>query len=114
MGDLYKAKANFDQAISAYQRALAAKSPPPEAASKLAFVYYQQDKFAEAIQNYLKYIELAPQDEKLWEAHKNLALIYKQSGDLRAAIREAELACALATGDAKMQLNDLVNQWRGQ
>jgi hypothetical protein len=50
----------------------------------------------------------------VWEARKNLALIYKQTGDLRAAIQQAELARALAPNDAKAQLNELINQWRAQ
>jgi tetratricopeptide (TPR) repeat protein len=114
IGDIHKTRSNLDAAIAAYQRALAVPQPAAQAASGLAFVYYQQNNFAEAIKMYQRFIELAPADDNVWEARKNLALIYKQTGDLRAAIQQAELARALAPNDAKAQLNELINQWRAQ
>lgn len=114
MGDIYKAKSNLDQAVAAYERALAAQPQLAEAQSKLAFAYYQQGRLADAIKAYQRFIEIAPSDEKIWEAHKNLALLYKQAGDLAAAIREAERAANLATGDTQAQLNELIRQWRAQ
>jgi tetratricopeptide (TPR) repeat protein/O-antigen ligase len=111
-GDLYKSKSGLDQAIAAYQRALAAKIPPPEAASKLAFIYYQQGNLAAAIANYARYIELAPDAPNLWEAHKNLALLYERSGNLISALREAQSAINLAPAESQSALIELASRLR--
>jgi len=50
----------------------------------------------------------------VWEAHKNLAVLYKQIGDGPAAIRHAELASTLAPAESRPQLNDLIQQWRNE
>ena len=108
MGDIYKSQSQPAQAIAAYQRALAAKLPPAEAASKLAFLYYQQGKFADAIAAYQKYLELAPDSGKAWEAHKNLALLYEQIGARDSALRSAQRARELAPADVHAQLDEWI------
>jgi tetratricopeptide (TPR) repeat protein len=114
IGKAYMARQEFEQAAEAYERALAVKPDLAEAQGKLAFLYYRQGRLTEAIQAYLKYIEMAPQASNVWEAHKNLALLYKQTGDLVQAIRESQMAASLASSDITPQLNDLVEQLRAQ
>jgi len=57
---------------------------------------------------------LAPDAQNLWEAHKNLALIYKETGDLPGAVREAKIAASLAPNEFVPQLNDWVGQLQKQ
>jgi tetratricopeptide (TPR) repeat protein len=112
MGDLYKSLALSDQAIAAYHRALAAQNPPAEAASKLAFIYYQQGNYVTAITNYAKYIELSPDAPNLWEAHKNLALLYERSGNMTLAARAAQSALELAPSESRSALTELASRLR--
>jgi tetratricopeptide (TPR) repeat protein len=114
IGKAYIARQEFEQAAEAYKEALGVKPDLTEAQGKLAFLYYRQGKLPEAIQAYLKYIEMAPQASNVWEAHKNLALLYKQTGDLVQAIGETQMAARLAPSDIAPQLDSLVEQLRVQ
>lgn len=63
-------------------------------------------QFHDAIQAFNKVIELQP---KLAEPHNNLAVIYNELGDLRAAVRELEASLELnpAYGTAHENIGDL-------
>jgi tetratricopeptide (TPR) repeat protein/O-antigen ligase len=80
----------------------------------LGQTYALQKNFTAAIAAYQKYIALVPQASNLWEAHMNIGLVYKQTGNMPAAIREAELAASLASDETRAQLNELIKQWRTQ
>ena len=112
LGNTYSAMKNLDQAATAYRQAIDLKPDAAEAYSKLAFVYYQQDLLPEAIASFHAYIALAPDAPNVWEAHKNLALIYKQTGDLTLAIGELKNAAGLTKGDTQTSLNNLIAQWQ--
>ncbi len=114
LGKVFVAKNDFANASEAYQRALALQPNLVEAQSKLAFTYYRQGKIAESIVSYLKYVELAPDAANLWEAHKNLALLYGQVGDTASALDEARAAIRLAPVETKPLLADLEAQLRNQ
>lgn len=114
LGQTYITKRDLDKAAGVYQQALALKAPPPEAHSKLAFIYYQQGQLAQAAQAFADYIQAAPDAINLWEAHKNLALIYKQMGDIPAALREAQAASEQAPAEARAGLTQMVEQLRAQ
>ena len=114
LGDLHKDRGELERAAALYQQAIRDLPTAAQPYSRLAFVDYQQGNLTAAIQGYAKYIEMAPKDPNLWEAHKNLALLFKESGDLRSAIRQVELARDLAPNETKTQLDDLVKQWRAQ
>jgi superkiller protein 3 len=113
LGTVYAEKHEFDQAAEAFHKALALDPNQTEAQSKLAFVYYQQGRDGESIQAYLKYIDLAQGAQNLWEAHKNLALIYQQTGNRAGAIHEGQIAADLAPRSYASQLTDWVNQLQG-
>ncbi len=110
LGRVYATQHDYSKAIVAYQKALALNPKSMEAQSKLAFLYYQQGQDSESIQAYLKYIQLAPDAQNIWEAHKNLALIYEQTGNLASAAREAQVAAQLAPKDLAAQVNDWAKQ----
>jgi tetratricopeptide (TPR) repeat protein len=110
LGQVYAIRHDDNQAIVAYQKALALNPKSTEAQSKLAFLYYQQGQDEAAIQAYLKYLDLAPGAQNAWEAHKNLALIYEQTGDLASAARQAQLAAQLAPKDMAAQVSDWAKQ----
>ena len=110
LGKAYVAKNDLGRAIEAYEKALGADPKSAEAQSKLAYLYYRQGQTDESIAAYLKYIDLASGAQNVWEAHKNLALIYKETGDLPGAVREAKIAASLAPNQLVSQLNDWVEQ----
>jgi len=114
LGKAYAAKQDYRHAIEAYQQALAVQPQSNEAQSRLAFAYYSQGRLAEAIQAYQQYIARAPNASNLWEAHKNLALLYEQTGDLLSAIQEAERATRLAPPDLTAALAELVARLRAK
>ena len=114
LGDLYKEQQDLERAAQIYQEALVRAPSATKALSKLAFVYYRQGKIPEAIQTYSRYIEIAPDDPNLWEAYKNLVLLYRQRGDLPSALHHAEMATWLAPHDLQGQLNEMATQLRSQ
>ncbi len=114
LGRAYAAQKDLERAAQAYRQALDLQPDLAEAHSRLAFTYYQQGQLVQAAQAYSKYIELAPRASNVWEAHKNLAQIYKQMGDLAHALAEAEAAARQAPEEAQSQLQALVEQLRGQ
>ena len=114
LGKAYAAQKNLERAAQAYRQALDLQPDLAEAHSRLAFTYYQQGQLVQAAQAYSRYIELAPRASNVWEAHKNLAQIYKQMGDLAHALAEAEAAARQAPEEAQSQLQTLVEQLRAQ
>ncbi len=114
LGNAYAEKNDVAAAIDAYQKALALQPKSAEAQSKVAFLYYQQGRVNDSIQAYLKYIQLMPNAQNIWEAHKNLALIYQAAGNLPAAVSEAQVAARLAPSQFTTQLADLVKQLQNQ
>ena len=114
LGKAYTANKNPSQAIQAYRQAIEVDPKSADAYSKLAFVYYQQGLFVDSIDAYNQFILLAPTSESLWEAQKNLALIYRQTGDYRSALNFAQLALQNAPTSATVQIQALVEQLRVQ
>jgi tetratricopeptide (TPR) repeat protein len=110
LAKVYAAQDDLERAAQAYRQALALQPDLAEAQSGLAFAYYQQGQLAQAAQAYSRYIELSPQASNVWEAHKNLALIYKQMGDLTQAFDEAQLAASLAPSEFTQQMADWAAQ----
>ncbi len=114
LGEAYRAKQDYESAANAYRRALLLDPARSEAASKLAFVYYQQGKHAESIGEYQNFISLAPHSPNLWEAHKNLALLYSLENNVALAVREAEIAARLAPEEYQEQINQLIARLQAQ
>jgi tetratricopeptide (TPR) repeat protein len=82
-----------------------------QAQGVLAYIYAQQGKLAEAIQANLKLINMsAPDDPNIWNTHKNLALLYQQTGDLSSAINQAQIAASTAPTNDRLQLQTYAAQ----
>ncbi len=109
---VFAARQDWSRAAATYQRAVARAPRLPEAWSRLAFAFYQQEKLADAIAAYQQYLTLAPTARNAWEARKNLALLYERTGDLAAAVREAQASFESAPPEFKPQLSDLVARLR--
>jgi len=114
LGDAYMNKNDLDKAAEAYQKALALQPDLMQAQGVLAYIYAQQGKISEAIQANLNLIKMSPNDPNIWNTHKNLALLYAQTGDFAAAINQAQIAASQAPSDTRPQLNAYVAQLQAQ
>ncbi len=113
-GKLFASQGKRAEAAAAYQQAVTLSPELPEAYSALAFIRYQEGRLDEAIRAYRRYLTLSSDAPGVWEAHKNLAVIYKQSGDLVRAIAELKMAASVTSGETQTQLTDLLTQWQAQ
>jgi tetratricopeptide (TPR) repeat protein len=114
VGEAYRAAQMLESAVAVYRSAAARYPEAPKVQSRLAFVYYQQNQLGEAINGYRNFIALSPNDVSVWEAYKNLALIYQQTQDYRSALNAAELSLQHAPVSAIDQLKAMVDQLRAQ
>jgi tetratricopeptide (TPR) repeat protein len=125
IGDTYMNKKNvdkdtaaqqkdLDKAAEAYQKVLTLRPDFAQAQGVLAYIYAQQGKLAEAIQANLKLINMSPTDPNIWNTHKNLALLYQQTGDFPSAINEAQIAASIAPTNDRLQLQAYAVQLRTQ
>jgi len=125
LGDMYMNKRSvdkdtvaqqqdLDKAAEAYQKVLALRPDLTQAQGVLAYIYAQQGKLAEAIQANLKLIQMSPTDPNIWNTHKNLALLYQQTGDFSSAINEAQIAASIAPTNDRLQLQAYAAQLRTQ
>ena len=97
------AQDKLDEAIAAYQRALAEDPNYGDALHALAMTYAHQDKLDEAIEVAKRLIEVAPDHEL---AHTSLSIFYQRKG----MIAEAEHVAAQArTLSWKRQLSEKKN-----
>lgn len=90
--------ANSSEAIPVLQKTIALK---PDSSAILDFtlggVYFQQDKMAEARENYLKAVQKFPNFRR---AHRNLGLIYTREANYDEAIKSFTKMIELGGGDA--------------
>jgi cyclophilin family peptidyl-prolyl cis-trans isomerase/Flp pilus assembly protein TadD len=84
---------NWDAAAEVYERLLSLDASNPVVHSALAFIYAKQGDTERAITENLAVAELMPDD---YNSHKNLAILYRQTGDITKALSAAEKALALA------------------
>jgi tetratricopeptide (TPR) repeat protein len=92
-----------DQAIDAYQKAIAANPHAAGALVNLGTLYYRMRKFSDAENHYLKAVEADP---KYALAHFNLGNLYDEMGDIDRARTHYETALAVnpAYSDAHFNL----------
>lgn len=76
-----------------YEQLLSLDASNPVVHSALAFIYAKQGSTDRAITENLAVTELLPED---YNSHKNLAILYRQTGDIAKALSAAEKALALA------------------
>jgi superkiller protein 3 len=80
-----------------------------QAHSSLGYIYSQQGKLQEAVEENLEVLELAPND---YASHKNLALLYQQLGRIDEAVAEAQIALEFASEEEKANLEAFIAQLR--
>lgn len=68
--------------------------------SILGYIYAQQNRNAEALQQNLEVVRLSPNDVN---SHRNLAILYQRLGMVTQAISEVQTAIKLAPTDASLQ-----------
>ena len=98
----YFAQDKLDDAVAAYERALAVDPAYSDALHALAMTYAHQDKLDQAIEVGRKLIETAPEDEL---AYTSLSIFYQQKGMIAEA---EEIAAKARTLGWKRQLSDQV------
>jgi tetratricopeptide (TPR) repeat protein len=94
------AQNKLDDAVAAYERALAVDPTYSDALHALAMTYAHQDKLDQAIEVGRKLIEAAPEDEL---AYTSLSIFYQQKGLIAEA---EEIAAKARTLGWKRQLSD--------
>ncbi|MDD5675054.1 MAG: tetratricopeptide repeat protein [Chitinivibrionales bacterium] len=105
---------NLDSALIMIKKTLEAKPRHIKALNMLAFVYAKQGKLDEAISAYQRLFAFRNQLDplSLCNAHKNLAVLYEQTGDHYTALDEAKIAVVLAPDYAKGAYQAYVDQLR--
>jgi len=94
------AQDKLDDAVAAYQRALAEDPNYSDALHALAMTYAHQEKLDEAIVTGKKLIAVAPEDEL---AYTSLSIFYQQKGMIAEA---EEIAAQSRTLSWKRQLSE--------
>lgn len=97
LGDLYRVREQFDQALDHYGQAAADLSVRPMALAGRAKIAAAQGRMADALQGFREALALAPADAGL---HADLAYQLYLAGDLPAAIGAMQRASELRPGDA--------------
>jgi cyclophilin family peptidyl-prolyl cis-trans isomerase len=84
---------DWDAASAVYEQLQVLDPSNPVVHSALAFIYAKQGDTDRAITENLAVTELMPDD---YNSQKNLAILYRQTGDIAKALSAAEKALALA------------------
>ena len=84
---------DWDAASAVYEQLRSLDPSNPVVHSALAFIYAKQGNTDRAITENLAVTELMPDD---YNSQKNLAILYRQKGDIAKALSAAEKALALA------------------
>jgi cyclophilin family peptidyl-prolyl cis-trans isomerase/Flp pilus assembly protein TadD/ribosomal protein L40E len=84
---------DWDAAADVYEQLLTLDASNPVVHSALAFIYAKLGNTDRAITENLAVLDLLPDD---YNSHKNLAILYRQKGDIAKAIAAAEEALTLA------------------
>ena len=100
---------DWDAAAEVYEQILSLDSSNPVVHSALAFIYAKQGDTDRAITENLAVTELMPDD---YNSHKNLAILYRQRGDIAKALSAAEKALALAPEQELAALEQYLEELR--
>jgi tetratricopeptide (TPR) repeat protein len=107
LGSLYEAAQEPDEAMGAYEQAVAAAPDLIQAQAALANLYLQQGRPEDAVRAFQEVARLQPDD---YSVHQELALIYRQLGRYDEALAEANQALSLAPSEQQESLQLLVTQ----
>lgn len=109
LGRYYQGKIDYPRAITAYEKALAAKPDYVEVHNGLGVIYSIQGKHELALQHFHKAIEFAPNETYLYN---NLGYAYLTQGNPAEAIQSLEKAVALDPENKRARLNLAIAQER--
>ncbi|MBN1401758.1 MAG: tetratricopeptide repeat protein [Anaerolineae bacterium] len=93
MGDVYLEEQNWAAAVSVYEKALALDPSFVQGWSALGYAYSQMGALDEAIRANLQVLVRLGED---YSTFKNLAILYRESGNVEQAVAYAERALRLA------------------
>lgn len=106
-GNFYLQKERWEEALSDYESAAALESNSVPALSGQAFALAKLDRLPEAIDKNLQILALQPGD---FTAQKNLALLYRDSGQTQEALRYANAALAVAPDNERAGIETLIQE----
>jgi tetratricopeptide (TPR) repeat protein len=108
LGDAWLQQENYAQAEAAYQQALQLKNPNlAQIYSSLGYIYARTNRLPEAIEANSKVLESLPND---FDSHKNLAILYQQTGQIDQALAHAQAALENAPEESKPDIEAFINQ----
>lgn len=102
LGNLYFLSGSFDQAIHAYTRSISLDKDYGRPYGNMALTYVQKGKFAEAIDLYLRGINLLTEKEEKAMCWYKLGNVYRHLKEYRQAVDAYQKADALAPGFQEM------------
>lgn len=106
-GNFYLQKERWEDALRDYDNASALDTSSVPALSGQAFALAKLDRLPEAIDKNLQILELQPSD---FTAQKNLALLYRDSGQLDEALRYANAALSVAPDNERAGIESLIQE----
>ena len=95
LGLAYTGLEQFEDAVAAYQRALASVPDSTYTHAALASAYVNMHRYTEALDAYKVAVALDPNDEMI---HHQLGNVYSKRGERSAAIEHQQRAIAIAPG----------------
>jgi tetratricopeptide (TPR) repeat protein len=102
LGLTYFKGQKYEEAIAAFQQAIAVKADFPHAWFQIGSSYINMKKYREAAEAYKKYAELAPDDPSGW---LSIGVAYMQAKDFEAALAPLRKAVELKPDNAVAQFN---------
>ncbi|SNX60129.1 Tetratricopeptide repeat-containing protein [Nitrosomonas ureae] len=109
LGRYYQGKIDYQRAIAAYEKALAAKPDYVEVHNGLGVIYSIQGRHELSLQHFHTAIEYAPMETYLYN---NLGYAYLIQGNTAEAVKSLEKAVLVDPGNKRAQLNLAVAQER--
>jgi tetratricopeptide (TPR) repeat protein len=107
MGDISLVQGQYQAAIAQYQQAVQWDSSLTAAWGRLAYAQYQLGDLNAAIATNLELLKVAPGD---YETLKNLAVIYRDAGQLENALDYARQALVVAPESAQASLQQFIDE----
>lgn len=112
LGETYQAQGKWPQAAQAYRKAIAYDAIV--AHSALGEMYARLGRFAEALRENRRVLELATSRRGGMITHTNLALLYRHLGKPQQALHHAQQALKVSTPKQRAPLENLIAQLRRQ
>lgn len=102
LGRYHQGKSDYQKAIAAYKKALAAKPDYVEVHNGLGVIYSIQGRYELSLQHFHAAIEISPKETYL---HNNLGYAYLIQGNLAEAVKSLDEAVLLDPENKRARLN---------